>query len=120
MIKRLLLIFSVIIFILGILIFRPISVSSEENCNRVSGTVVGLHEGGPNDIVFRLMDDDKFYYINRGLEAGFTLESLREQLLDQEVTIWAARHWTPLDPKGKVNHICKVAYGEEVLYTEFE
>ncbi len=120
MIKRLLQVLLVLFGIVFILALRPISVSNESDCNVTSGIVVKLHEGGKNDIVFRLKDNQKIYYINRGLESGLTFEGLREQLLDNQVTIWSAKHWTPLDPKGRMNHICKVTYKDEVIYTEFE
>lgn len=118
--ERILLIFAGIFLVFFVLVFRPITASDESECNVTSGILVNLHEGGENDIVFRLKDNEKIYYINRGLEHGFTLEELGEKLLENEVTIWSARHWTPLDPKGKTNHICKVTYQDEVLFTEFD
>jgi hypothetical protein len=120
MIKRLLQVLLVLFGVVLILALRPISANDESDCNVVSGIVVKLHEGGENDIVFRLKDDKKISYINRGLEAGLTFEGLREQLLNNKVILWSAKHWTPLDPKGRMNHICKVTYKDEVIYTEFE
>jgi len=98
---------------------RPVSASNEADCNVVKGTVVKIHEGGENDIVFRLKEDSKIYYINRGLEKGLTFEGLTEKVMDREITIWSAKHWTPLDLKGKVNPICKVSLKEEILYSAF-
>lgn len=118
--ERLLLVFAGLFLVSFVLVFRPVSAADESACNITSGILVQLHEGGTNDIVFRLKDNEKIYYINRGLEQGLTLEDLGEKLLDNEVKIWSARHWTPLDPKGKTNHICKVTYKDEVLFTEFE
>jgi hypothetical protein len=101
------------------LALRPVLASNEADCNVVKGTVVKIHEGGVNDVVFRLKEDSKIYYMNRGLEAGLTFEDLTEKVMDKEITIWSAKHWTPLDLKGRVNHICKVSFKEEILYSEF-
>lgn len=117
--KRILYAIAGLFGLLAILILRPVSVSDESDCHLVEGTVVKIHEGGENDIVFRLKNDSKIYYINRGLEAGLTLDGVSEKVMAREVSIWYAKHWTPLDPTGRINHISKVTLNEEVLFTEF-
>ena len=66
-----------------------------------------IYEGGVKDIVFA-QNDGRFYYINRGLEQGFTLENLRALLLNKTVTLHVpnvlagpSRHISKLELEGK-------------------
>lgn len=109
-----------IVLLLGIcvLIFRPVPIVTESEALIVKGVVTQISEGGTNDIVFRLKDNNTRYYINRGLELGLTLENLRTQLIDHEVTLKYPSYWTPLDWNNSIRHISKVEFGNEVLFNE--
>ena len=76
--------------------------------------VASIYEGGVKDIVFANEDGD-FYYINRGLERGYTLEGLQEQVLNKKATLHLAK---VLNGKT-INHIAQLAIDGEVLFTEF-
>lgn len=78
---------------------------SKENTLEVTGKVVDLFEGGENDVVIQLNNDRSFYYINRGLESGLTLEELKEKLLNQQVLLKCPDMWTPLDPHNVMHHL---------------
>ena len=101
------------------MIFRPVSILPEEECLVVTGEVEHIFEGGPYDVVFRLRNDPKRYYINRGLENGLDLQVLKNELLGKEVTLTYPDHWTPLDPKKTTIHISKVEFGNVIVYSEF-
>lgn len=74
-----------------------------------------VYEGGVKDIVFAEGEGD-FYYINRGLEQGYTLEGIREKVLNKNVTLYLANTITG----SSTNHIAQITIGDEVLYTEFK
>jgi len=98
-------------------VFRPITSSTPTLGVRGEvARVVPLEDTG--DIYFFLLNDEHKYYINRGLEQGLTAEQLRLQLLEEEVRIDYANHWTPLDPFGCYKHIVRVSLGEQVLFDE--
>ena len=59
---------------------NPLPVSSMNNCVKHSGVVTSLASTGKGDIVITLKDDFKHYYINRGIEQGFTIDELKEKL----------------------------------------
>ena len=69
------------------------------------------------DINLRI-GDEGYYYINRGLESGLSEASLKNKIMDKEITIHYADHWTPLDPKGIMRHVARLSFGEEVIYNE--
>lgn len=98
--------------------FRPITTLHISDCKSSSGIVQSIvaHEGS-KDISIRIGDKGR-YYINRGLEAGLTETFLKDKLLNKEIVIHYADHWTPLDPSGLVRHIARVSYGEEIVYDE--
>jgi len=74
--------------------------------------VDAIYEGGVKDIVFA-QNDGKFYYINRGLEQGFTLESLRAELLNKTVTLHV-----PNVLAGPSNHISKLELDGKEIFNE--
>jgi hypothetical protein len=115
-----LLFYSMMIFMLAlaVLVLRPI-IPSEGDSIRVEGFVSSVFEGGVKDACFRLKGDNANYYINRGLENGLFLDSLKQRLLNQRISIFYADHWTPLDPEHRSRHITRLEYGSEVLYSEF-
>ncbi|MCK4287918.1 MAG: hypothetical protein KAW86_01825, partial [Bacteroidales bacterium] len=98
-----------ILVITFILIFRPVN-TSESNSIKVTGIVEKVYEGGVKDIIFKIYNDPKIYYINRGIENGLDLNELQKEMTGQEISLWYARHWTPLDPKDKCAHITKLEF----------
>jgi hypothetical protein len=55
---------------------------------KIKGLIVSIKErGGENDIVFKLKDDPKTYYINRGLQYGLNLDTIQIYLLNQEAEL---------------------------------
>lgn len=118
--RKYLIIFGILPLALIGLIFLgmvPIPDSIDE-CHRVEGIVDEIWEAGEKDIVFRLYDHEKVYYINRGLEQGLTLEDLRKKLLQRKVIIYHPKYWAPLDPNGYSKHLSKLMLKDEVIYNE--
>ncbi len=85
-----------------------------EDCEIINITVAKVYEGGVKDIVFAEANGS-FYYINRGLEQGYTLEEFREKVLNKNVTLHLANTLI----KSGSNHIAQIAVGNEILFTEF-
>jgi len=112
------LIYSIVplLILLFLLILRPIN-ASEKNSKEISGEVV--HVYGEKDIVFRLKDDHSIYYINNGVDFGLKTKNMKGLTEGVTVTIWYAKHWTPLDPKHKMKHITKFQINEEVVFSEW-
>ncbi len=77
--------------------------------------VTKVYEGGVKDIVFQEVDGS-FYYINRGLEQGYTLEGFRKKVLNKNVTL----HLASTLMGSSSNHIAQIAVGKEILFTEFK
>ena len=108
-----------LLFIAGILIFRPVPIISEDKAVVVEGVVSEIHERGVKDIVFKLKGDNTAYYINRGLEHDLTIEGLKEKLVGNHVILKYPKYWTPLDWNNKIRHISKVEFNNDVLFNEF-
>ena len=85
-----------------------------EDCVVVSVRVIKITEGGVKDIVFH-DDGTDFYYINRGLEQGLNLDSLKTKVLNKTVTLHLAKVLGGITSE----HISQMALGDEIIYTEF-
>jgi hypothetical protein len=97
-----------------ILVVGPVD-TSKENSVQYAGVVENIYEGGTMDIVFALKDHPNTFYINRGLEHGFTLEELRADLLGKEVDLWYAKSWTT----GIGGHMTRLEHNSKVLFNEW-
>lgn len=86
---------------------------SPEDCEVVEITVNKIFEGGEKDIVFA-EDNGDFYYINRGLEQGYTLEELRGYVINKKATLHLANTLV-----GSSNHIAQIKVGDSIIFTEF-
>lgn len=85
-----------------------------EECAVKQITVTNVYEGGTKDLVFSESNGD-FYYINRGLEQGMTIEGMKEKALNKEVTL----HIAPI-LAGAPRHIAQLAVDGDIIYTEFD
>jgi len=112
------LIFSSIatIILSTIIAFKPISIS-KYNFENTKGKVLKIYGGGINDIVFEIENSKSAFYINRGLEHNFNLETLNKELIGKEVSINYSIGWTPLDPFNKRSKsIIELKHGNELLF----
>ena len=86
---------------------------SPDECVVMSVRISKIKEGGVKDIVF-YDDRNDFYYINRGLEQGLNLDSLKRKVLNKTVTLHL-----PKMIYGTSNHIAQLMLGEDIIYSEF-
>jgi len=111
--------FAFLLFV--ILALRPIVNPSMEKSELVMGTLDGVLEtntpGG--DVFLKLAEDDRRFYINRGVENGVSPDNWKDEFTGKPVRLYYARHWTPLDPFNSIKHVTRVELDEEVLYSEF-
>lgn len=103
------LIFSLVIF--SCIIHNP----KPEDCVVQTIKVINITESGVKDIVFHDTGTDK-YYINRGLELGLNLDSLKTKVLNKTVTLHLAK---VLGGAVTSEHISQLALGDEIIFTEF-
>lgn len=117
--QYLLLLFTGITLTAAIIIIRPVPILPEERLSVVQGTISQIFEAGEKDIVFTLRENSKSYYINRGMEQGLSIEALKSQLLNEEVTIKYPNFWTPIS-SDDIKHLSKLIYKDQVIFTELE
>jgi hypothetical protein len=84
-----------------------------KDCEIKEITVARISEGDTLDIVFYEADGD-FYYINRGLGQGLTLEGIERRVLNKKVTLHLANTMI-----GTSNQIAQLTVEDEVVFTEF-
>ncbi len=108
-------IFFLLMITLGI-IFRPIPSPSPENTVRTLGVIEQVLETRQKNVVFKLKDDDRFYYLKEDLGQGLTFHELQKKLSGKPVEIYYVNHWTPVDPL-RVKHVTKVDLNEMTVYS---
>ncbi len=108
-------IFALLMLTLGI-IFRSVPPASTANTIRALGVIEEVLETNHKNIVFKLKDDNKFYYIKKDLKKDLTFGQLKRRLAGKSVEIYYVNHWTPVDPL-RVKHVTKVNLNEMTLYS---
>ena len=103
-----------------VLILRPVPILPEKDCETLKGTVTNVYEGGAKDVVLTLNGQRKLYYVNRGLERGLDLNTLKRQLINEEVVIKYPDYWTPLNINERSIHISKIEHKGKTVFTELE
>ncbi|MEO0338979.1 MAG: hypothetical protein AAF242_07170 [Bacteroidota bacterium] len=90
-----------------------------KNCFSVRGEVAEVYSACCLDISLRLKNDDRKYYINRGLEDDdVNLREMRNQLIGKEVELNVIRrNWTPLDPYHVSAPVAEIRAKETVVFS---
>lgn len=107
------------IAVIGLLIFIGINFflindPKPEECEVKTITITSIEEGSGYDIYFTDSTGER-YYINRGLEQGLELKSLKKIGLNQEAIIHL-----PKFAIGVSEHIAQMVIADSLIYTEFE
>jgi hypothetical protein len=110
---------GIFFFVAAISIFRPVPIVEEHKALQDEGYVTDIFATSNYDIFFKITDSDKVYYINRGLERGLHLDTLKAKLLGKKVILKYPKYWTPLDWDDDHKHISKVETCDEIIFNEF-
>ena len=86
-----------------------------EDCVIIDVKITRITEDSSYDIVFHDAGTD-FYCINRGLEQGLNLDSLKRKVLNKTVTLHLAKVLGGITSE----HISQLAIGDEIIFTEFD
>lgn len=84
-----------------------------DECIIVSSKIIELRAGPTFDIGFT-GDKGETFYINRGIESGLILDSLKTKVLNKTVTLHL-----PIMIYGASRHIAQLAIEDDILYSEF-
>lgn len=117
--KERLYILSFLGVILLIMALTPVNTSKENN-KEVSGIIKSISVGGVKDMVIELENDKITYYVNRGFENKFDIQTANQQYAGKKVTLHYLDTWTPLAPFGTTSkHITRLLVDGSVLYSEW-
>ncbi|WP_299435112.1 hypothetical protein [uncultured Aquimarina sp.] len=98
--------------------FKPIRNVQPDEVIEITGKVTQIKDGGGFDIAITLENDDHYYYINRGLEQGLTIEELQKELLNKKVTLYPIHRWTIFTRDKIMGHISKLMIEDRVIFNE--
>lgn len=118
--KNILIVLSVMVLIIAVLVLRPVPIVSENKAIVEKGIVTEIYDGGWKNIIFQLENNGRRFYINRGLQAGLELNSLREKLIGNLIVLKYPKYWTPLDWNNRIKHISKVEFNNEIVFNELK
>ena len=109
-----------IVSIITVLIFRPVPIVSESKAISEIGIVKEIYSNKGNDVIFIMLNTDRKFYINRGLENGLELNNLKEKLIGNSIVIKYPKYWTPLDWNNSIRHTSKVEFKNEIIFNELK
>ena len=109
-----------IVSIIAVLIFRPVPIVSESKAISEIGIVKEIYSNKGNDIIFIMLNTDRKFYINRGLENGLELNNLKEKLIGNSIVMKYPKYWTPLDWNNSIRHLSKVEFKNEIIFNELK
>ena len=112
--------FVLIFSIIAVLIFRPVPIVSESKAISEIGIVKEIYSNKGNDVIFIMLNTDRKFYINRGLENGLELNNLKEKLIGNSIVMKYPKYWTPLDWNNSIRHISKVEFKNEIIFNELK
>ena len=112
--------FILIVSIIAVLIFRPVPIVSESKAISEIGIVKEIYSNKGNDVIFVMLNTDRKFYINRGLENGLELNNLKEKLIGNSIVMKYPKYWTPLDWNNSIRHISKVEFKNEIIFNELK
>ena len=112
--------FILIVSIIAVLIFRPVPIVSESKAISEIGIVKEIYSNKGNDVIFIMLNTDRKFYINRGLENGLELNNLKEKLIGNSIVMKYPKYWTPLDWNNSIRHISKVEFKNEIIFNELK
>ena len=84
------------------------------------GIVTYVFDNGNYDIGLSIEGDNRLYYINRGLEHGLDINSLKRHFLNKRLKVYYADVFTILDPRGRMRHVNQLRLGDSLIYTELK
>ncbi len=98
--------------------FRPVRNVQPDDVMKIEGTVINVQEASGYDIVITLENDDHYYYINRGMLHGLTVEQLGTDILNKKVTLYSIKRWTIFTRDQNMGHVSKLMIEDKVLFNE--
>ncbi len=109
-----------VLLTVSMLLLFSMKVPSPTNNNTVTvkGTIENIYEGGIKDVVFKLKDDDRVYYINRGLENKFELKELKEAYIGRTLALTYINHNHIFKSLINNRHLSEVKSDNSIIYSE--
>ncbi|MEM9837000.1 MAG: hypothetical protein AAF828_10885 [Bacteroidota bacterium] len=104
--------------VLALLALRPVPIEALSECETIQGIVTKVTVNANQDLVLTLDKTNRVFYINRGAERGFELEVVKDVLLQQDVTLYYPKYWTPLDPTASIRHLSGIKLGDQMFFSE--
>ncbi len=118
--RKLFIIAGILLFIVAVSIFRPVPIVKESRALVHKGVVKNITTVGESDMVFWMENTNQRYYINRAIQNGMDLDSLRDLLIGREITIKYPKYWTPLDWNNSTRHLSKLEFDGKVIFNELK
>lgn len=88
------------------------------NTYKASGTIEKVFEAGSNDVVFKLKDDERMYYLDLGRDPETSLVDLKQEFTGKPVEIYYEKQWTSPPERRGFHHIARVNLHRTVLFSE--
>jgi hypothetical protein len=108
---------GLILFIVIMTTQRPFKANDKSSIVH-RGIVTEMYETSFKDFVVKLKDHAETYYIDGGINNGFSLSELKSMIMYKPVTIQYPDRWNPLHDEDKKYYISKLEYDGQIIFAE--
>ena len=106
---------SIVCVILLVSVVVIVKSSSFGELKHTKGKVLSVSKGGVNDAVFKIDNDQRTFYINRGFEN--INEKTLMSLVGTNAVFYFNDSWTPLDPFNQASkHIVRLENNQKLIF----
>jgi hypothetical protein len=83
-----------------------------------SGIVTEIYQTAFKDLVLKLQDQGKSYYIEGAFGDNLSFEELKEKVLYKSVKIEYPERWSPMRSENSKHYISKLEQNGEIIFEE--
>lgn len=110
------LLFTGFVLTAAIIAMSPTPILPENKLSIIKGTIDHIYASENADIVIRLKENKKSYYIHQGIRQGISPDELSSLLLHEKVTIKYPEYWS-FWIKSETTYLSKLIKADEVIYS---
>lgn len=109
---------SIIFVILLVSVVVIVNSTKFGELKQKKGKIISVSKGGVNDAVFKIDNDQRTFYINRGFEN--INEKTLMSLVCTNAVFYFHESWTPLDPFNQASkHIVRLENNQNIIFYQY-
>jgi hypothetical protein len=97
---------------------HPTRIQADSTQVTEQGIVTEIYQTAFKDLVLKLKDHGKSYYIEGAFGDNLSFEELKEKVLYKSVKIEYPERWSPIKSENSKHYISKLEHNGEIIFQE--